>query len=187
MAIATYSELLTELGTWLNRDTGALPVASYIRLFEARVNRELRSPDMEQTFTFSTVSGTLTYSLSSRVRELREVYASFSSDVDPILYSVSGETLVFASDPGDDVPVTYSGYVTLPALGTGQATNWLLDDHPDAYLYGSLAEAYAHLRDDGAAAIYKDLSDQVIASIRREANNKRLPAGPLQSTPAVRE
>jgi hypothetical protein len=100
---------------------------------------------------------------------------------------VVGETVVFDDDPGDDLTITYSGYVTLPALGSGQATNWLLDDHPDIYLYGSLAEAYAHLRDDESAATYKGLSDEALGEILREANNKRMPAGPLQSAPAVRE
>jgi hypothetical protein len=189
MTIATYSELVSELGSWLNRtDLDAKIGPTFIRLFEARMNRRLRSPDMEQTFSFSTVSGTTNYALSSRVRELRELYASTTAtDADAIGYTVMGETVVFDDDPGDDLTITYSAYVTLSGLSSGNPTNWLLDDHPDAYLAGTLAAAYAFERDEAQAANFDALLERTIDEIKKEANQKRLPAGPLQAAPAVRE
>jgi hypothetical protein len=143
------------------------------------MNRRLRSPDMEQTFSFSTVSGTTNYALSSRVRELRELYASTTAtDADAIGYTVTGETVVFDDDPGDDLTITYSAYVTLSGLSSGNPTNWLLDDHPDAYLAGTLAAAYAFERDEAQAANFDALLERTIDEIKKEANQKRLPAGP---------
>ena len=133
------------------------------------------------------MAGTLSYALNSRIRELREAYLASSVAQDPIGYTVSGETIILDSDPGDDDTLVYSGYCTLLGLSDSNATNWLLDDHPDAYLAGTLAAAYAFERDEAQAANYDALLERTIDEIKKEANQKRLPAGPLQSAPAVRE
>ena len=187
MALASYAELVTELGDYLNRADLAAKVPTFVRLFEAQLNRRLRSPDMEQTFTRTTVAGTLSYALNSRVRELREVELDTSATSNPATYTVTGESIEFDSDPGDGQTLTYTGYVTLAGLSDSNTTNWLLDDHPDAYLYGTLAQAYAFEKDEERAATYQAVVDDVIEQIKREANEKRMPAGPLQSIPAVRE
>jgi hypothetical protein len=188
MALSTYAELVAELEEQLNRLDLTARIPVFIRLFEAKINRRLRSPDMEQTFSFTTVSGTLSYSINSRVRELRKVYATTTSDdTDPENYTIEGETIVFDEDPGDDLTIYYSGYVTLAGLGDSNTTNWLLDDHPDAYLMGTLARAHFAEKDYEAAELCEGVVDSVIEEIKREANQKRMPAGPLQSAPAVRE
>lgn len=187
MTIATYSELVEEMEAWLNRADLSARIPTFIRLFEARMNRRLRAPDMEQTFSFTTVDGTTTYALSARVRELRELYANVEVETDELNYTVTGESIIFDDNPGDDLTIVYSAFITLAALNDGNPTNWLLDDHPDIYLFGSLAEAYAFQRDDEAAERYKNISDEMLAEIIREANAKRLPAGPLQMPLTVRE
>ena len=186
MTIASYAELVSELGDWLNRTDLSAKIPTFIRLFEARMNRRLRAPDMEQTFTLTTVAGTLSYALNARVRSLREVYIETSADIDATAYTVTGESIVFNDDPGE-VTLVYTAYSTLPALGTGQATNWLLDDHPDLYLFGSLARAEAYLKDDDRLAVWKSAEDEALSEVIREANEKRLPAGPLQMQPSVIE
>jgi hypothetical protein len=188
MTIATYSELVSEMGDWLNRSDLTTKIPTFIRLFEARMNRRLRAPDMEQSFSFTTVAGTSTYSINSRVRELRELYLTTDDSASPpVDYTVSGETIVFDPVPTAAFPVTYSGYATLVGLDSGNATNWLLDDHPDAYLFGTLCMAAAYLKDDDRVAIWKQAWDEAMAEIIKEANEKRLPAGPLQMQPAVNE
>jgi hypothetical protein len=187
MTIATYSELVSEVGSWLNRTDLDAKIPTFIRLFEARMNRKLRNPDMEVTFSFTTVAGTMSYALSSSVRQLRDVYLATDTSTEATTYTVTAETIEFDADPGTGQTVYYSAFVTLSGLSSGNPSNWLLDDHPDAYLYGTLAEAYAHLRDEEAAATYKGLTDEAISEIQREANEKRLPAGPLQMNPTVIE
>jgi hypothetical protein len=185
MTIATYSELVSELGDWLNRADLTAKIPTFIRLFEARMNRRLRSPDMEQTFSRTTIIGINSYALNGRVRELRDVYAD--SDTIEVNYTVSGENIVIDPVPTSEFTFYYSGYTTLSGLSDSNTTNWLLDDHPDAYLYGSLAEAYAFLKDDQSAGNYKGLWEEAMSEIIREANEKRLPAGPLQMQPPVIE
>jgi hypothetical protein len=44
MTIATYAELVSEMGDWLNRTDLTAKIPTFVRLFEARMNRRLRSP-----------------------------------------------------------------------------------------------------------------------------------------------
>lgn len=203
MTIASYSELVSEMGEWLNRADLASKIPTFIRLFEARMNRRLRTPDMEQTFTRTTIVGTDTYALNSRVRQLRQVYIDaspkivlramspsalkgafpFSSEGNPSAYTIIGENLVLAPAPASEQTLAYSGYATLSGLSDSSTTNWLLDDHPDLYLFGSLARAEAYLKDDARVAVWKAAEDEALAEVAKEGNAKRY-SGPLVSRPS---
>ena len=187
--LASYSDLVSEMGDWLNRADLSAKIPTFVRLFEARMNRRLRAPDMEQTFTVDLISGTTTYAINSRIRELREVYLSApdNSDSEPTTYTLVGENIVLGDDPSDGQTLTYSGYATLAGLDDGNPANWLLNDHPDLYLFGSLARAEAYLKDDQRVAVWKAAEDEALAEVVREANEKRLPAGPLRMQPTVIE
>lgn len=206
--LASYSDLLSEMDDWLNRSDLTAKIPTFIRLFESEMNRRLRSPDMEQSFSFEATEGTDTYDISSRVRALRSAYVETDPITNlvamtpavlrssypfggehgqPVAYTVTGENLVLAPTPDASYTVVYTGYAKLTGLDANNATNWLLDDHPDVYLAGSLFFAYAYLKDDDHAMMYRSAWDGAVASIVREANEKRLPAGPLQVQPTVYE
>ena len=185
MALASYADLVSEMGDWLNRSDLTPKIPTFVRLFEARMNRRLRNPDMEQTFTVTMDGVTTTFAINSRVRELREVFLSSSNDQE-INYTITGETIVFDSAPGVGDTLNYSGYVTLPSLETN-SVNWLLTDHPDLYLFGSLARAEAYLKDDERLSLWKAAEDEVLSELLREGNQRRMPAGPLRATAAVIE
>jgi hypothetical protein len=61
----------------------------------------------------------------------------------------------------------------IPSLATATPKNWMLTDHPDAYLYGSLYEAAIRVRDIEAAQGYKMLFDDAMNSIQRDADERR--------------
>ena len=186
MAIASYSELVSELQTWLNRADLSARIPTFIRLFEAKMNRRLRAPDMERTYSRSTIIGTDTYALNSAVRALRSAYIEDDSS-NVYSYKIVGENIVIDPVPTGVFTLVYTGYAVLDGLNDGNPTNWLLDDHPDAYLVGTLEAAYAFERDEAAAASYAAALDGIIEEIKREGNEKRQPAGPLQMAPPVRE
>ena len=58
-------------------------------------------------------------------------------------------------------------YQKIPALADN-ATNWLLDAHPDAYLYGSLMQSAPYLQADERIGIwagkYNQIKEQITAS-----------------------
>jgi hypothetical protein len=207
MTVATYSELVTEMGDWLNRSDLAAKVPTFIRLFEARMNRLLRTPEMEQVATIATVAGTESYTLPSGFREARQVYIAAvprinlapmspqslrteftgQESVNAQAYTILDEQILLAPTPTETDTLTIVYYRALTGLDGSNATNWLLDNHPDAYLFGSLCMAEAYLRDDERLAVWKGAWDQAVDEIRSDANRKRVPGGPLATRPAVIE
>jgi hypothetical protein len=207
MTIATYSDLVTEMGAWLDRADLDARIPTFVRLFEARMNRLLRDPGMEQVSTQTTVAGTDTYALPTGFRGARLVYIDASPRVnltpmDPqsfraefsgqetsttSAYAIIDGSIVLAPAPADASTLTLVHYKELTGLGAGNATNWLLNDHPDAYLFGSLCMAEAYLKDDERVVMWKGAWDQAVEEIRMDGNRRRLPGGPLVSRAAVRE
>ena len=71
MAIATYSDLVTAVGTWIDDTTIAANVPTMIALAEAEFNRMLSVPEQDATATVDTVAATEAVTLSSAVQALR--------------------------------------------------------------------------------------------------------------------
>jgi hypothetical protein len=201
MALATYSDLLAALSTWLNRSDIEATYPTFIALFEARANRALRVPQMEASSTASPVDNELALPddfLSARdlwldgpvtlramsPQELRDTNERFQSG-NAIGYAILDQTLSFAPPLDDDEVVNLSYYQTIPALSTDNTSNWLLTSYPDAYLYGVLAVAYNYLRDDAQAADMLNFSDRIFAEIMKDAIRKQLPAGPLVARSSI--
>lgn len=152
MAIDTYANLQTAIGTWLDRSLSY--VTDCITLFEAQVNRRLmvRPQTTSTTITMSGGSGSLPtdYLEYKRVtwsgtptRDLDYVSPSFLSAFnaaaasgDPTYFTIEGSTIKVALLSNTSLDFLYSQKV--PALSVSNTTNWLLTAHPDAYLFGSL-------------------------------------------------
>lgn len=207
MTIATYSELVDEMGAWLNRANLNDRIPTFIRLFEARMNRRLRSPDMEQTSTQDIAPGVEAYSLPFGFVSARMVYIDGVPRVNltpmsaqslrteftgqetssPSAYAMIGNQVVLAPTPVAAGTLTIVYYRSLSGLSETNATNWLLSEHPDVYLYGSLCMAAGFEKDDERLNVWKAAWDEALAEITDHGNRKRLPGGPLATRPAVRE
>lgn len=207
MPLASYTELTDEMAGWLNRADLTSKIPTFIRLFEARMNRRLRSPDMECIATQTTTAGIDTYALPSDFREMRLFYLGGTPRTYPTAmspeslkseftgregsptsaYTIIGESIILAPTPTSATPLTMVYWQNLAGLDTGNPTNWLLNDHPDAYLFGSLARAEAYLKDDERVAFWKAAEDEAVSEIIRDGIKKRIPGGPLAVRPAVFE
>lgn len=205
MALTSYAELVTAVGTWLNRADLAAMVPDFITLFEARMNRELRTPRMEATASTSASSATIALPadfLSARAvyidanpdrvlvamspANLREAYP-YTATGTSVAYTVSGLNIILAPAPSEAVTVKIDYYQKIPALTATNTTNWLLTAHPDAYLYGTLTMAQAYLQDDNRLGVWKGAWDEALAEMTRHGNKMRLPAGPLAARNSVIE
>jgi hypothetical protein len=65
---------------------------------------------------------------------------------------------------GDSATLVY--YAKIPPLSSTNVTNWLLTDHPDAYLYGALMQAAIKYQDSQAATGYGTLFTQALNGIQ---------------------
>jgi hypothetical protein len=207
MALTTYAELVTAVGSWLNRSDLDSMIPDFIALFEARMNRVLRHPEMESTATSAIAEGDTELSLPDDFLAARTIY--LDDDPDNVLvamspmnlracypyenggelaaYAIQGSTIQLAPSATAAGTLTLSYYQKIPALDDTNTTNWLLDSHPDAYLFGTLTQAQVYLQDDQRAGMWKAAWDEIWAEINDAGDQRRVPAGPLTMRPAVSE
>lgn len=154
MAFSNYTELQAAIANWMNRTDLTSEIVDFIALAEADMNLALVDNKMETTATVSITSGlgdlpadcldVLTVKMPDdtvlRPETDREA-DKFSSSGTSVGVTIAGSQIRIVP-PGDtsyDVTLRYRQKV--PALSATNATNWVLDSHPNAYLYGALQHA----------------------------------------------
>lgn len=153
----TYEALIATLERYLNRSDQTADAATYITLTEARLNRELRVREMLARATASVTDGFA--DLPTDFLSLRTVLLDGAAlpevSLDAIqrfptagpvrAYCLVGTEIQFAPAPtASTVEMAY--YRRLTPI-TEDASNFILANHPDLYLYGALAEVANVLRD----------------------------------------
>jgi hypothetical protein len=177
----TYGELLAAIATWLSRSDQAANIPLFIRNAEARINRELRVREMigrataavDQAFADlpSDFLAPRSAQIGNRVLgylmpdDLLDVCAGGLT----AYYTVLGSEMQFASPPTANETVQLTYYRRLTPVSES-ATNWLLVNHPDAYLYGALCEAAFLARDEGLMAMAEARFQEAKRMIERGSN-----------------
>ena len=188
MSLETYSDLCEAIAGWLNRSDLTARVPDFIRLAEAQMNRQLDCRQMVQTMPIS-ISGE-DYWLPNDfagVKSLRldgtpstapeyvlpeALDDAFAAPGRPCRYTIT-DRIVF--DPVPDG--VYAGRLRyrkrLCPLSATNRCNWLLKQHPDAYLYGALVQAAPYLEDDDRVGVwggfFNAAIDQINADDKRQA------------------
>ena len=201
MAITTYSELKTAVTNWLDRDDLTSRVDEFIDLAEARHARDLR-------FRLMVVRSTASTSTSSRFLALPTNYLQMMRlmlDTTPetILKQVSPyeltrrvenatgtprffavhEEIEFDRTPDSAYTAEILFWQKFTALDDTNTSNDLLTNHPDVYLYSSLAAAAPFLHDDERLAIWEGLYQQAISDIKSADKQDQYGLTPLWSQP----
>lgn len=202
-AISSYSDLVTEVGEWLNRTDLNARIPGFIRLCEARLNRLLRTPEME-TFALLTASSEATSLpldfLAMRSLSIEGVpdrpLSAFAPNAVPRAYSgqtgipvgyyISNRTIYLAPPPASETTLDMFYFAKLTALTDAMPSNWLLASHPDIYLYGALVEASAFIDDPARVQQWKAAYDESIGELMSAGTKARYGSGPLVPT-AVRQ
>ncbi len=156
MAIGTYAQLKTAVASWLHRSDLTTLIPDFISLCAADIARDVRVREMEQSATGSLSGSTLAIPagflevrrvmLANRVQtyvtplEFNSVRTSATDN-----YTILGTNFVF-QPAADDYQIDY--YKNFDAFSADGDTNWVLTNHPDAYLFGSLAWACTYTQDD---------------------------------------
>lgn len=187
MAIATFAQLKTAVASWLHRTDLTSVIPDFVTLCETDIKRDLRLREMEASTTVALTSTTL--ALPDGFLEVRRVIVDDivqdyiqPSGFNPLResltsnYTVLGTNLLFQVSSGT-AKVDYFKQFT--ALSVDGDTNWLLTNHPDIYLFGSLAWACSYTRDDPTA-----FRGQYLAARDRVRTTQRNSIGPLQVRPS---
>jgi hypothetical protein len=199
MPFTSYAELQTAVLNWIARPGDPLvapSVPDMITLFEREARRRLKVGDAEQR-AYMTVSGTAAVALPQDCRELRLV----TSGGQPLLYvtppelpggsglpakyTLHGRELRLGPGPSGDVQIEILYQTGVPPLSEAAPTNWLLREHPDAYLYGTLVAAEAFIGHDERIALWTQAAAQVFESIEQADRKMRWSGSPLQIRPDI--
>lgn len=203
MSITTYAELQTAVGTWLHRSDLSAVAPDFVTLCEAKVNRVLRIKTMESRVT--AILDELYEDVPTDFLEMRKLKITTAPsseltyltpatmdarypDLDagrPLHYTFLSGQLKFERTPDQAYTMEMDYYKRIPALSNSATTNWLLTNHPDAYLYGSLAEAEPYMKNDIRIAVWKQLYQNAIDQIMGADQRERWGGSILQVTPDI--
>lgn len=184
MALANYTDLVAAVQDFLNRQDLASAVPTFISVAEAQINRRLRVRRMTTINAAFSISGEyvnlptdfagpISLQLSTRevldnvsAEALQEIKrCNGGSTGKPTAYAVVGGQFQFDTAPATAYTATLVYYGRVPALTQAAPTNWLMTDHPDAYLYGALLQSAPYLVDDARLSVWTTLFTTILADI----------------------
>lgn len=194
----TYASLQTKVGTWLNRTDLTDYIPDFIEMAEAQLNRRL---DCRQMVTVSTISITaetyatpddfigvksfrlntdpvtaLDYRYPDEFDDIR--LDAFAGPNQPRYYTILGENFYFQPPPNATYSARLSYRTRIPALSDTNTSNWLLELHPDAYLYGALMQAEPFLKNDERLSVWGALYEAAINTINTDDDRQNTAARP---------
>lgn len=180
MSIDSYSSLRTAIANWLHRSDLADRAPEFIALVEAQMNRRLRVRRMIQrsTATIDTEYSALPSDfLGVKVLVVDGIELKFLTPDQMAMavmaaatwqtsyYTIEGGEFRYYPAPTDSVTAALTYWKAIPALSDANTSNWVLANHPDAYLYGALTQAAPYLKDDARLAVWAGLYERVLSDI----------------------
>src|SRR5574340_1716125 len=98
-------------------------------------------------------------------QQVGQFRARYNVAGEPLYYAIIGTPLRLLPIPDQQYSFEMEYFSQLPALGTSNETNWLLADHPDIYLYGSLLQAEPYLKHDERIPVWRGLYDSAMEAL----------------------
>ena len=193
MAISNYTELQTAVANWLDRDDLTARIPEFIALAEARFNRVLRLRSMEAKYTANTVAGQRNLALPASYIQMRnfqvntnplttlsyvtpEIYDRLwggSTSGTPKFYTILANEVSFGPMPASVQEVEMLFYKKFDSLSGSVATNWLITNAPDIYLYGSMLEAEPFIMNDERVQLWASALERGVSDLQEQDNKDR--------------
>jgi len=193
MAISNYTELKTAVANWLDRDDLTDRIPEFIALAEARFNRVLRLRSMEVKYTANTVAAQRNLALPTNYIQMRnfqvntspltvlsyvtpEIYDRLwggSTQGTPEFYTILADEVSLGPIPASVQEVEMLFYKKFDNLSGSTATNWLITNAPDIYLYGSMLEAEPFIMNDERVPLWAQALQQGISDLQEQDNKDR--------------
>lgn len=188
----SYAGLCASVADFLNRSDLTAAIPDFVTLAEGQMARYLVSNGpVRQMMGRSNATVTDEFSaLPPDFMGMRDIYAAGTNTVfryaepdriaflkmsrpnvtgNPQLYSIEGEELQFwpfTAGTSLDIQITY--WKRPVSLSSLVPSNWILDSHPDIYLYGALTQSAPYLQDDARtttwATMFIKAMDDLIAA-----------------------
>lgn len=191
MALSTYSELKQSIANWADRDDLSNFIPDFIALTEARFNRELRLRSMEQKEYATTIGGQANYALPTNYLQMREFRLNTDPTVSlqyvspeiyeawnlgsgrPKYYTIIANEIRLGPVPAGAYEMEMLFWRKFPSLSPTQTTNWMLQNAPDVYLYGSLLELEPFIQNDARINVWAAGYQKAISDIQLQDDKDR--------------
>lgn len=203
--MTTYATLQTDVAAWLARTDLTAQIPSFIRLCENEIRRVVRVLEMQVDATltipdtgqlalpadflgFRHVAGSgvpdaeINYVSPDRFHELRINRSAFSGVIPKSFYTIESGNIILQPAPGsgETVDLDTSYFQAFPILTAPTDTNWLLTNHFDIYLYGSIRAAYEFIRNRELEDHYHTKFALMVKELHRSENRKMRSGGPKE-------
>lgn len=185
MPLATYSDLQREVAAWLRRADLSAEIPTFVALAEAQMNRRLRVRSMAARLSTSWAAeyvdlpadflaerevsvidaGGGRRRLAYLPPEPMDLASQTPSSGRPRFYGLYGGQLRLHPAPDQAYAAELLYLQAIPALSDANPSNWILATHPDAYLYGALAQSAPYLKADERLSTWTSLFLGVLADI----------------------
>lgn len=197
MPLASYSDLKSDIATWLSRSGIDTRIANAISLFEAEYNATEDNYFSEAVTTLTTVIGNPLVTLPTDFREnislsspaYGEIPLVPLSDLNSKAYQYRGRPEFAALYPGSKLkigPTSDAAYpleliyeAKLSNLSDTNTTNWMLAQYPFLYLYGSLKYLLDQIQDNERATFIKAEFERLSALITERKTVKKIGRVPV--------
>ena len=189
MSITNYTELQAAVSNWMARGDIGGEATDFIRLGEAALNRELKPVETEAALVAVPTSREIDVSSLNMVEPVALLLTSYGDERpipplangtfpfraeagEPGVWTTDGDLLVL-DRPADKAYTFRFRHMARFALSAQQPTNWLLTNHPDAYLAATLVWGGVFIEDDRKAVRWKALLDEALPRIRSELKRRK--------------
>jgi hypothetical protein len=198
MALSTYGELKTSVASWLARADLTTSIPDFVTLCHKQLMRDLRGhlrlQKRDTAFSVATeyvaCPTDFLELVSMRCTSANPPFAVQFMDNDtgtnryqavagvPAYVAVVGSTsnvenFKFSPPPSGTYTMTIEYYAMLTFFSSDAGVNWILTDHPDLYLYGSLLQATAFLSDDPRVPLWAQAYRTALESCKSAGKRAR--------------
>ena len=208
MALDTYSDLQTEIAGFLNRSgdpTIVAEIPTFIRLTEAEIRRRLKYTSYRTSIQLDDAVVAIPTDAKA-IRSLRLVSAARTADVPleedtpealaerraqmsatgrPRFFSAVGGELLLVPAPDQTYDAEIIYYTRVTPLSGSVVTNEVLDDAPDAYLYGALMQAAPFLEHDERIPMWESKFEKTMFQLEVAKDDEEYGASLRQARPPV--
>lgn len=200
MALSNYTELKSTIADFLDRTDLTSIIPAFIELAEAQIHRDLRHWRMEARATSSlnteysnlptdwletisvhlTGNGTSVVNLASRDAIGDKRAQGNDTTGRPYLYTHAAGALELFPTPDASYGLELLYYSKPDALSDSVATNWILDEAPDVYLYGALIHSAPYLAEDARTSTWAQLYSAAVSKLNADSERARHGGSGLQ-------
>ena len=193
MGLSNYQDLKNKIENTLDRNDIDTHIVDFIEMVESGFNRDIRHWQMEAranatldtqysslpddflepvrlqitTGNTSTLEMVGTFEISKLRMEANDATGTPTS-----FTLIDGSIEVFPTpDTNYDLQILY--YKRVPHLQNALDSNWILANHPDAYIYGSLIHSAPFLMNDERIATWAALYKSAVTAINTESERSK--------------